>query len=590
MSPLSDILTLEYRSPNELWGKLLAEVYASMGGRYVVISPGSRSTPLVLGLTAHGELRCISVLDERSAGFLALGFARATAQPVMVVTTSGTAAANLLPAVVEARESRTPLLVVTADRPPELRYCHSGQTIDQVKLFGDYPLQYQETVLPDSDFTVVSCMRQTLVHAWQVACGALCGTGGPVHLNVPLRDPLVPTEDGEVHRCELPLPGRPVRAATVVTRTNIPLCDRSCKGMIIAGVAHWHEEARQALRLMVSRTGWPVLVDALSGLREQLSEEEGIVAYDLALRNESWAARARPDLLVQFGALPTSKVLRQRLTEWQPRLYVCDPTGRNLNPQHLSGQTLTCFADTLDIESLPKLNEERNRELQAWVRVEEWCRAQLRQCLQDNPGFEPRWVREIRSVQGKAVPLLIGNSMPVRDWEYFHSTGECSLRTFCNRGANGIDGTLATAVGFAEACGRAVLVSGDLGLLHDTNGFLHHSRMRGELLVLLIDNQGGGIFQHLPIRRMNPPFHEFFLTSQQVEWKTLCRAYGVTLQELPAGQSWQKKLRFTGKPGIRVLRWSTRSDEDALLRSNTFARLAKALPSSFHTSRKRGKA
>jgi 2-succinyl-5-enolpyruvyl-6-hydroxy-3-cyclohexene-1-carboxylate synthase len=588
VSPLPDTLTLEYRSANELWGKLLAEVYASMGGSFVVVSPGSRSTPLVIGLTAHRRLRCISVLDERSAGFLALGYAKATHRPAMVVTTSGTAAANLLPAVVEARESRVPLIVVTADRPPELRNCHSGQTIDQVKLFGDYPLLYQETVIPDDESAIVSCMRQTVVHAWQTASGRCKGAGGPVHLNVPLRDPLVPPNEGEMLRCDLRLADNRFQHATqTVARIGLP-GHRTGKGMIIAGVAHWDEASVQALRRLARRTGWPVLIDALSGLREQWPTEEGIAAYDLALRNESWATRARPDWVFQFGALPTSKVLRQRLTEWQPLLYVCDPAGRNLNPQHLSGTIVPCFVDSLDVEAFPEPDETQAQELQMWYRVEMWCRAQLQQCLADNPGFEARWVNEIRSVQGSQVPLLIGNSMPVRDWEYFHPTGECGVRTFCNRGANGIDGTLSTAVGLAEASGQAILVSGDLGLLHDTNGFLHHSRMKGELLVVLIDNQGGGIFRHLPVRSVNPPFDEFFLTPQAVDWKALCGAYGVTFSELSTAGSWREKLRFTGTPGIRVLYWSTRSDEDASTRSNSFAKLAKALPSSLFVAHASG--
>lgn len=576
-------MILQYRSANELWGTVLASTIVALGGRYAVISPGSRSTPLVLGLTSESRIRCIPVLDERSAGFLALGLAKATGTPVVVVTTSGTAAANLLPAVVEAKESRVPLLVLTADRPPELRECQSGQTIDQVKLFGDYPLGYQETLLPAESDLAVSCFRQVLGHAWNIVQGGVSGSGGPFHLNIPLADPLVPSKDAEMRQMEWSLPPQcPSRrtSGTVLLPRKIEGCER---GLIVAGVADWTEERVQALGTLSERTGWPIIADSLSGLRERTGLNQMICGYDLILRNEAFAAQMKPDVVIQAGTLPTSKVFRQRLQEWQPELWICDPAGRNLNPLHLPAQELRAGIEALQLEGASGRGRNLSRYCQQWMRCEVWGQEQLQILLNRHPAFEGRWVSELRQMKfGKEVPVLIGNSMPVRDWEYFQGRGGQDLRTFCNRGANGIDGQLSTAVGLAEGRGRAILVTGDLSLLHDTNGFLHHARMQGELLVLLIDNQGGGIFRHLPIHGWNPPFDDFFLTPQQVDWTMLGKAYGIKMVELPQQKSWKPFLEFTGEAGIRILRWNTDSRKDAALRMAEFRTLSLSLPDSLY--------
>lgn len=576
-------MILEYRSANELWGAVLANTIVSLGGRYAVISPGSRSTPLVLGLTGESRIRCIPVLDERSAGFLALGLAKATGTPVVVLTTSGTAAANLLPAVVEAAESRVPLLVLTADRPPELRECQSGQTIDQVKLFGDYPLGYQETMLPGESVLASSCFRQVLIHAWSVAQGDIPGSGGPFHLNVPLRDPLVPPEDAKMKQMEWRLPPqRPLHQTPGSILLPAPT-GRSERGLIVAGVAVWTDERIQALHKLSERTGWPVLADSLSGLREREGLKQMICGYDLALRNEAFAERMKPEVVIQVGTLPTSKVLRQRLQEWQPELWVCDPAGRNLNPLHLPAREIRAGIERLELTGSPEHGEGISRYCRQWMDCEAWCQGQLQTLLEQHPEFEGRWVNEVGQMAfGNRVPVLIGNSMPVRDWEYFQGRGAEGIRTFCNRGANGIDGQLSTAVGLAEEHGRAILVSGDLSLLHDTNGLLHHARMQGELQVLLIDNQGGGIFRHLPIHGWNPPFDDFFLTPQQVHWSTLGKAYGIEVVDLPQQKSWKPFLEFTGEKGIRILRWSTDSRRDAALRISAFRTLSLSLPDSLY--------
>lgn len=581
-------MILQYRSDNELWGTALASTLAGLGVRYVVISPGSRSTPLVLALTGEKPLRCISVLDERSAGFLALGIARATLEPVVVVTTSGTAVANLLPAVVEARESRVPLLLLTADRPPELRECQSGQTIDQVKIFGGYPIGYHELMLPEATSAAVSCLRQVLVHAWSVAKGKLPGMGGPYHLNIPLRDPLVPPADAAWQQMEWQPPVERVAFSTEAT-VELPASFWQKRGLIVAGASIWTPSRRAQVRELSKRLGWPVLADTLSGLRDEQDWEGLIAGYDLALRNAEFAAAMAPQVVLQIGSLPTSKVLRQRLQEWDPELWVMDPAVRNLNALHLRAQELPIGIEELKLDSISSGQEQSEISLDYlnhWSQCEAWCRENLRQLLGENPNFEARWVNELTEFlshdPGGQVPVMVGNSMPVRDWEYFRQPGVGGGVTFCNRGANGIDGQLSTAVGLAEDHGRAVLVSGDLSLLHDTNGLLHHRRMQGELLVLLIDNSGGGIFRHLPVQAVNPPFDEFFLTPQQVDWPLLAGAYGIEIQDLPVEKSWKPFLEFTGRKGIRILRWLTNSESDARLRMEAFRRLAAKLPENIY--------
>lgn len=532
-------MTFDVRNTNTLWASVLAGTLARLGLTTAVISPGSRSTPLTVALASQPSIEAIPVLDERSAAFFALGIAKRTGLPVALVCTSGTAGANYYPAIIEARESQVPLLVFTADRPPELRDCASGQTIDQQKLFGDFPIWYTELATPAADLGLLRYLRQTLVQAWQRSRYPI---PGPVHLNCPLRDPLAPLADGSVDPLrdalgddfwaglgDLPSMGsspHPEEKADAVAAVSPLLvgegpgvrgklwdtwqtCDR---GLIIAGPAQptQPEAYAQAVAILAKALHWPVLAETLSPLRHRAKLNPNLITtYDEILRQPDWAEELRPDQVIQLGPLPTSKVLRQWLERHQPRRWVVDATGRNLDPLHGPAMTLPLtVADLARPDLSPSTVSLAYRDL--WLSLEGKVRHHLDRALSE---MDDRFEGKVPWLMGQSLPqgtpVVIANSMPIRDAEWFWPPNQRQLQIFCNRGANGIDGTLSTALGVAHRGAPTVLLTGDLALLHDTNGWLNLPRLRGHLTVVLINNQGGGIFELLPIAEFNPPFEDF---------------------------------------------------------------------------------
>jgi 2-succinyl-5-enolpyruvyl-6-hydroxy-3-cyclohexene-1-carboxylate synthase len=554
-------MTLDFRNTNSLWASVLAETLARLGLQTVIISPGSRSTPLTVALASHPDLEAIPVLDERSAAFFALGRAKASGRPVGLVCTSGTAGANYYPAIIEAKESRVPLLVFTADRPPELRDCGSGQTIDQQKLFGQFPQWYTELATPTPDLGQLCYLRQTLVQAWQRALGP---TPGPVHLNCPFRDPLAPVSDDTVEELRRnwkegffealePTPAIPAMATQLPWLETWQSCDR---GLIIAGSAQplAPEGYTAAVATLSTALGWPVLADALSPLRHRAGHVPSLVStYEAILRQTSWADDLRAQQVIQLGPLPTSKVLRQWLGDTAPRRWVIDPLGANLDPLH--GPTTPI---ALDVRAVAAAIAPSTAPLssygQSWLALEAKVRTHLDSTLTSlEPLFEGKVPWMMAQTLPPGTPVVIANSMAIRQVEWFCPPSDRGLRPFCNRGANGIDGTLSTALGIAHRGPATVLLTGDLALLHDTNGWLALPQFQGHLTVVLLNNQGGGIFDRLPIAQFDPPFEDFFITPQRVHWGHLCATYGINYEPIAHWPQLAACLAFLPDRGVRLL-------------------------------------
>jgi 2-succinyl-5-enolpyruvyl-6-hydroxy-3-cyclohexene-1-carboxylate synthase len=572
--------TLDPRNVNSLWASVLVETFARCGVRHAIISPGSRSTPLTIALAAHPAIAAVPVLDERSAAFFALGIAKRTHTAVVLVCTSGTAGANYFPAIIEAAESGVPLLVLTADRPPELRACASGQTIDQQKLFGGYVAFYHEVATPALMAAQFRYLRQTAVHA---VGRTLAGPGGPVHLNVPFRDPLPPVADGgaaaefaatiewETFFAQA-VPPQPVASVCA-----LPRFAPDVHGAIIVGPAQPAdaESFVTAVAEIAKRLGWPVLADGLTPLRTHAARVPALVTtYDIVLRNEAAAERLKPEVVLCLGGWPTSKVLRAWLEQSDARVWIVSDRADNRDALHGRTQVLP-IALPLLASALPQTPDVNGYE-RMWARYEQKARPLLDAALRaETTLFEPKaaWLLAQQLPAGTAV--FVSNSMPIRDVEYVWPPGNTGVRVWCNRGANGIDGTLSTALGVAHDSGApAVLLTGDLALLHDTNGFLLRPKFRGALTIVLINNGGGGIFGHLPVAQFEPPFEEFFATPQEVNVATLCAAYGV---EHVAVKDWAQftALLTTLPPrGIRVLELVTDRKADAARRKQLFADIA----------------
>jgi 2-succinyl-5-enolpyruvyl-6-hydroxy-3-cyclohexene-1-carboxylate synthase len=562
-------MALDFRNTNTLWASVLVETLVHLGLQTAVISPGSRSTPLTLALASHPQIEAMPVLDERSAAFLGLGLAKRSGRPVVLVCTSGTAGANYYPAIIEARESRVPLLVLTADRPPELRDCASGQTINQQRLFGDFPNWYAELAIPQPDVALLRYLRQTLIQAWQRATGP---SPGPVHLNCPLRDPLAPLPDGSV----MELTGlldesffgeiQPALAAPwqIVPAEPVQLLldtwEQCQQGLIVAGPAQppQPESYCQAVAALANALQWPVLAEGLSPLRNYAHLNPLLVStYDAILRQPQWAEALAPEQVIQLGPLPTSKVLRQWLTHTSPCRWVLDPGPTNLDPLHGPTTQVALTVEQL-ARSLPPPQptalESSPEYRHTWLSLEQKVRHHLDRALAEMAGlFDGKvpWMMAQHLPQG--TPVLIANSLPIRDVEWFWPPGQRHLRPFCNRGANGIDGTLSTALGIAHQGPPAVLLTGDLALLHDTNGWLSLPKFQGHLTVILINNRGGGIFEMLPVAKFDPPFEDFFATPQTVDFGYLCAAYGVNYERVTSWQQLRAYLNFLPQRGVRVL-------------------------------------
>lgn len=567
---LSSSRCMDFRNLNTLWASVLTETLVRLGLRVAVVCPGSRSAPLAIALAQQSGLEAIPVLDERSAAFFALGLAKQTGRPVALVCTSGTAGANFYPAVIEARESRVPLLVLTADRPPELRDCNAGQTVDQQKLFGSFVNWYHEVATPTAEVSQLAYLRQTVIHAWERTQRPVAGA---VHLNLPFRDPLAPVpqpavlalresldearffanvgwDDGTPELWRSPDWGRSL--------SSIP-----SRGIIIAGIAQFPSAAAarahcRAIAQLSSCLGFPVLAEGLSPLRNYARLNPYLVSsYDTLLRDPNLATELAPEGVLRIGEMPTSKELRSWLERTQPQQWVVDGGDRNLDPLHLRTVHLRCSVQHLVqhlATSLPSPPAPPTDYLKRWLQAETDCWQQQRHTLRSLDSLieaKTAWV--LSQCLPPETPLVIANSTAVRYVEWFWEPGDRAIQPFCNRGANGIDGTLSTALGIAHGNQPSVLLTGDLALLHDTNGFLLRPRLRGHLTIVLINNRGGGIFENLPIAQFEPPFEEFFATPQPVEFAPLCATYGIAHELVHTWEQLAQALKVLPSEGIRVL-------------------------------------
>ena len=478
--------------------QVLVEELARCGMTDAVTSPGSRNAPLVLMLAAQDGIRAHSVIDERAAGFVALGLAKASGRPVAVTCTSGSAAANLMPAVVEAWEARVPLIVLTADRPPELRDVGAGQSIDQVKLYGSHAKWFVEVGNHEPT-------RATAVHHRALACRAywtaLGGRPGPVHLNWPLREPLAPVaEDLAAEDWEGRPGGEPWVVREEATARDERTLPGAARGAVVAGFG-----ADEAARELAERLRWPLLADAISGLRR--AGEAVVAHYDVLLRSEGFAAGHRPDFVLRVGDLPTSKPLRAWLAGVEQ--WAVDPFATWRDPTHEASRVLA---------GLPTGGEPADP---AWL--DSWRRADalVPEALAATPDpFEPRvWAAVAEAAPADSL-LWVASSMPIRDVEAFVPPSEKPLRFLSNRGANGIDGTVSSAAGAALTHpGRTYVLLGDLALLHDLGGLLAARRLGADLTVVCANNGGGNIFDYLPVAGVaeREAFEEHIVTPSGVE-------------------------------------------------------------------------
>jgi 2-succinyl-5-enolpyruvyl-6-hydroxy-3-cyclohexene-1-carboxylate synthase len=483
------------------------------GMRAACTSPGSRSAPLALTLAADPRLRCFSHVDERCAGFFALGLAKASGVPVAVTCTSGTAAAELLPAAVEAHEARVPLLLLTADRPPELRENGAGQAIDQLKLFGGAVKWFFEVGTHDAGVERLRWIRTLACRAYWTT---LDGRPGAVHLNFPLREPLVGDDvlpdddsgraDGSPRLRRLPRPSVSPDAAGELRR----IVAGARRGVLVAGRHERRTPMGGAAAIFAEAVGWPLLADPLSGARRGRA---AIAHYDALLRETSYAASLAPDLILRVGDLPVSKPLRSWLESLDGvRQVALDPEGAWQDPASVVSDSLAldpaaALVELADIAAVRAAGSDGEAAgdrdwLGAWRSADELAAQAILGVLGDGRLSEPAVAHELGVLLPEGTTLFVASSMPVRDIETFWPARRDAPRVLCNRGANGIDGTVSSAFGVAaHGEGPVVLLIGDVALAHDVGGLLAAGRLGLKLTIVLLDNGGGGIFDFLPVSR-----------------------------------------------------------------------------------------
>jgi len=523
---------------NLRWCVALLDGLAASGLRLLVLSPGSRSTPVVLAAQQRAGLDILPILDERSAAFFALGAARASGRPAALLATSGSAPAHWYPAVIEASEAGVPLILLSADRPPRMRLWGANQTIDQTRLFGAFVRESHDPGLPQQQAAAIKAVRSLGLRAGSISLGP---RPGPVHINLPFDEPLVPAGDCQM---DLRLPALAQANGTVddpafglaidcksgpeIGPRHGPLTPAlpTGKGLIVCGPGHFEAGFRQALHRCAEQQGLPVLADPLSGLRFGPESACIVSGYDTLLRNPRIAAELRPDWVLRFGRAPVSK----RLGQWLDGIptILADPTGGWSDPSHDVLQRLCVDPETL-LESLGEPFDDNQPSQDPtwrdrWLSADQQIHAFAERFLADADWCEGHIIRSLLSRIPAAEALLCANSMPIRQLDTWSGNRASPLRLYGNRGVSGIDGQVSTLAGLNHAGPPTWALFGDLSLYHDLSGLLQARRLKRPILV--INNGGGRIFDYLPQHGLRD-FQTFWRTPIDIDLGQLATSVGL---------------------------------------------------------------
>ncbi|MDQ3305818.1 MAG: 2-succinyl-5-enolpyruvyl-6-hydroxy-3-cyclohexene-1-carboxylic-acid synthase [Actinomycetota bacterium] len=551
----------------------MVDEWARAGVRHAVVSPGSRSAPLAIALAADPRMRLHVFLDERSAGFCALGIGKATGIPAVVLTTSGTAAVELHPAVVEASQARVSMLVCTADRPPELRGVGAPQTVDQTRLYGSAVRWFCEPGVAE-----VATMSTWRSLASRAVAEAMLVPAGPVHLNLAFREPLV-ADPGPI---PAPRPsGAPWHQATPPARlAGAPGVEGLLgaeRGVIVAGAGAGDPEAVHAL---ARERGWPVLADPPSGCRVPAATT--VAAFDALLRHRPLAETQVPEVVVRLGAAPASKVLAGWLAGSGAHQVLVDPERAWIDPQR-SAAVVVPADPTVWCRTLAATGGAGSGAwLASWAEAEAVAQQAMDTALAGHPEVtEPGLARCLVGTLAPGATLVVSSSMPVRDVEWYAAARD-DVRVLANRGANGIDGVTSTAVGVALGSDApSALLVGDLAFLHDTNGLLGLAGRAVDLTIVVVDNGGGGIFSFLPPARALEAerFELLFGTPQGVDLVALARLYGLAADPVDDLAALEAALHQAVRSGggVKVLVATTERAANVAIHDEIHAEVAAAL-------------
>ena len=567
---------------NEYIAALVDEFY-QLGVRYAVFSPGSRSTTMAMLFTEYEGFETYMNIDERSASFMALGIAKAHKEPTILVCTSGSAVAHYLPAILEAQYSGVPLIVLSADRPHTLLHVGAPQTVDQQKIFGTAVNYYEELAVPQENH-YYTYPRQVARKAYMKSMDT---KKGPVHINVPLFEPLVPELDckhfeagrspykvfkpnyGDVFSYQnrsnnTSNPSNVSKASNVSytknttdnsTNNTNPLLVQYKKVLILAGPQIDVNEV-ESIHSFAENLQAPILADPLSNVRRwhkagAIDDNHGVASnrsnetnmtqkkhfsdvvistYDAFLADKELWPVLKPDCVIQFGQIVVSKRVQQMVASWDEVEYIeVNPTMHFMNP---TGKTTIHMQASIDMFThLYAVKNESNAYLDRWQSLEVVGKAQLSTAIEEPSCFEGRTIRELQQHIPDNSQVLVANSMTIRDFDYFWFSGESDAVLYGNRGVNGIDGTVSTALGLATNGKSTYLVTGDLSLFHDLNGLAVAKTHNLNLTIILHNNDGGGIFEYLP-QKGTKYFDYLFSTEQGLDYSGVANLYGCDYTKL----------------------------------------------------------
>ena len=555
---------------NEYIAALVDEFY-QLGVRHAVFSPGSRSTTMAMLFKEHEGFETYMNIDERSASFMALGIAKVHKEPTILVCTSGSAVAHYLPAILEAQYSGVPLIVLSADRPHTLLHVGAPQTVDQHKIFGTAVNYFEELAVPQESH-YYTYPRQVARKAYMKAMDT---KKGPVHINVPLFEPLVPELSrnhfeagrssfkvvkpnyGSVFDCRHENDLTHVNNAIDITHGNDgtneinDLLKRYERILILAGPQIDIDEA-ETIRSFGEALQAPILADPLSNVRGCSTSKVVISTYDALLAGQALWHELKPDCVIQFGQIVVSKRVQQMIASWTDVEYIeVNPTMDSMNP---TGKTTIHMQASIDVFThLYGKNNNSDTYLNIWRRLEQAGKKQLSLAIDEPHCFEGRTIRELQKKIPEDGQIFVANSMTIRDFDYFWFSGESKAVLYGNRGVNGIDGTISTALGLAVNGRPTYLVTGDLSLFHDLNGLAVAKTHNLNLTIILHNNDGGGIFEYLP-QKGTKHFDYLFSTSQGLDYSGAAKLYGCGYTKISSPDELSSVLAKIGQEsGVHII-------------------------------------
>lgn len=552
---------------NEYIAALVDEFY-QLGVRHAVFSPGSRSTTMAMLFKEHEGFETYMNIDERSASFMALGIAKAHKEPTVLVCTSGSAVAHYLPAILEAQYSGVPLIVLSADRPHTLLHVGAPQTVDQHKIFGTAVNYYEALAVPQESH-YYTYPRQVARKAYMKAMDT---KKGPVHINVPLFEPLVP----ELSRNHFEA-GRSSFKVVKPNYSNMFGFDNRNNLTHIINIAHNNDSTKEinnlleryerililagpqidideadTIRSFGEALQAPILADPLSNVRGCNTSDVVISTYDALLAGQALWHELKPDCVIQFGQIVVSKRVQQMIASWTDVEYIeVNPTMDSMNP---TGKTTMHVQASIDVFThLYGKNNNSDKYLKLWQRLEQEGKKQLSTAIDESHCFEGRTIRELQERIPEDGQVFVANSMTIRDFDYFWFSGESKAVLYGNRGVNGIDGTISTALGLAANGRPTYLVTGDLSLFHDLNGLAVVKTHNLNLTIILHNNDGGGIFEYLP-QKGTKHFDYLFSTSQGLDYSGAAKLYGCGYTKISKSDELSSVLDKVGQEsGVHII-------------------------------------